>query len=89
MQFYPISIREAMTKIRDNEWVLPITQRVYTWGDRSSYENIICKLFDSLYRNYPIGTFLIWETSEEIPYREFLRNFDPESPMPGAVERGN
>ena len=89
MPFDPISIREAMTKITTKEWVLPMTQRPYVWGDRSDYEKAIYKLFDSLYRNYPVGAFLIWRTSEEIPYREFLQDFDPELPVPSAVEKGN
>jgi len=89
MAFDPISIREAITKITNKEWVLPITQRPYVWGDRYHYEKAIYKLFDSLYRNYPIGAFLIWHTSEEIPYREFIQDFDPELPIPSAVEKGN
>jgi len=89
MPFDPISIREAMTKMRNKEWVLPITQRSYTWGDRSDYEKAIYRFFDSLYRNYPIGTFLTWQTSREIPYREFLQDFDPDLPVPKAVEKGN
>ncbi len=89
MAFDPISIREAMTKIRNKEWVLPMTQRPYVWGDRYHYEKAIYRLFDSLYRNYPIGAFLIWHTSEAIPYREFLQDFDPELPIPSAVESGN
>lgn len=89
MAFDPVSIREAMTKIRNKEWVLPMTQRPYVWGDRYQYEKAIYKLFDSLYCNYPIGAFLIWHTSEEIPYREFLQDFNPEISMPSAVEKGN
>ena len=89
MPFDPISIREAMIKITNKEWVLPITQRPYEWGDRANFQKGIYRLFDSLYRNYPIGAFLIWHTSEEIPYREFLQDFDPELPVPSAVEKGN
>lgn len=89
MPFDPISIREAMTKIRNKEWVLPITQRPYVWGDRANFQKAIYRLFDSLYRNYPIGTLLIWRTSKQVPYREFLQDFDPELPMPGPAESGN
>ena len=89
MVFDPISIRDAITKIKNTEWVLPMTQRPYVWGDRYHYEKAIYKLFDSLYRNYPIGAFLIWHTLEEIPYREFLHDFDPELPRPSAVDKGS
>jgi len=89
MPFNSISIREAITKIRNKEWVLPITQRPYVWGDRTNFQKAIYRLFDSLYRGYSIGPFLIWHTSEEIPYREFLQDFDPELPISSAVEKGN
>lgn len=89
MAFNPVSIREAMTKITCKEWVLPITQRPFVWGDRNNYKKAIYRLFDSLYRNYPIGALLIWRTSEVIPYREFMNDFDPEKATPGAVEKGN
>jgi len=86
--YLPISVRAAMHKIRDKQWVLPVTQRPYVWGDRVRFKEGIYRLFDSLYRNYPIGTFLLWETAEEIPYREFLQDFDPDAPLAKPVERG-
>ena len=89
MPFDPISIREATIKIRNKDWVLPITQRPYVWGDRTSFKKAIYMLFDSLYRGYPIGAFLIWETEKEIPYKEFLEDFDPESPIKKSSERGS
>lgn len=89
MGYVPISVRTAMHKIRDKHWVLPVTQRPYVWGDRFRFKEGIYRLFDSLYRNYPIGTFLLWETAEGIPYREFLnQDFDPDAPLPKPVERG-
>lgn len=81
MGYLPISIREAMEKISKSDWVLPVTQRPYVWGDRYQFEKGINRLFDSLYRNYPIGTFLLWDTEENVPYREFIQHFDPESPL--------
>ena len=80
MGYLPISIREAMDKILKQDWVLPVTQRPYVWGNRDQFEKGIIRLFDSLYRNYPIGTFLLWDTDENVPYREFIQNFDPEAP---------
>ena len=78
MPFHPISIREAMSKIKQEDWVLPMTQRPYVWGGRSNYQDKVCLLFDSLYRKYPIGNFLIWDTREAIPCRSFVTNFDPD-----------
>jgi hypothetical protein len=77
MSFSPISVKEAIEKINasNNGWFLPAVQRPYVWGSRYESEKYICRLFDSLLRGYPIGTFLVWNTDKEIPYREFIDNF--------------
>lgn len=52
---------------------LPYIQRELVWN-----ENQIYKLFDSLMRGYPIGTFLFWnitEKKEEIAKLEFIRDY--------------
>src|ERR1019366_3268530 len=84
----PISVRSALQKITSRDWVLPVTQRPYVWGDRYRFEKAIYRLFDSLYRNYPIGTFLLWDTAEAVPFREFLQVFDPDASPARPVERG-
>jgi hypothetical protein len=72
-----ISIREAMEKInaKNNGWYLPNIQRLYVWGSRDSSEDYICLLVDSLMRGYPIGGLVLWETDAEVPFREFLGDF--------------
>jgi uncharacterized protein DUF262 len=56
----PITIRKAIDHIHHNEYVLPAIQREFVWGiDR------ICKLFDSLLRGYPIGSFLFWKVDRD------------------------
>ena len=85
--FTSISIRKAMEKIRDGDWVLPMTQRQYVWGDRANAKQAVIRLFDSLYRNYPIGAFLLWETREPVPFREFVREFDPEADSAAPAEQ--
>ncbi len=52
----PITIARAIEKIQNNEYVLPAIQREFVW----SMEQIE-KLFDSLMRGYPVGSFLFWE----------------------------
>lgn len=52
----------------------------------------VIRLFDSLFRNYPVGAFLLWETQTTVPFREFFRDFDPEvsavdSAPPAAFSR--
>ena len=74
MSYLGISIKEAMDKINE-EWFLPAIQRPYVWGSRYNSERFICKLFDSLYREYPIGTLIFWKTDNTVAHREFLSDY--------------
>ena len=76
MSYVGISIKEAMSKI-NREWFLPAVQRPYVWGSRYDSERYICKLFDSLYQNYPIGGIIMWHTEEKVAYRHFLTDYHP------------
>ena len=73
-----ISIREAMERINatSNGWFLPNIQRQYVWGSRDSSEEYICLLLDSLFRGYPIGGLVLWETDARVPFREFLKDYN-------------
>lgn len=73
-----ISIREAMERInaRSNGWFLPNIQRQYVWGSRDSSEEYICLLLDSLFRGYPIGGLILWETDARVPFREFMNDYN-------------
>ena len=56
----PITIHKAIQRIQEKEYVLPAIQREFVWPtDR------IERLFDSLMRDYPIGSFLFWEVQSE------------------------
>lgn len=56
----PISIKQAIDKIDFNHYLLPSIQREFVWGARQ-----IELLFDSLMRNYPIGSLLMWKVQGE------------------------
>lgn len=56
----PITIRKAIDAIRRSEYVLPAIQREFVWDTDQ-----ICRLFDSLMRGYPIGSFLFWKVDRE------------------------
>jgi len=43
-------------------YTIPKFQRDFVWDDKE-----IKKLWDSIYRNYPIGSFMIWESDKELP----------------------
>lgn len=49
---------------------LPNIQRKFVWK-----EDQIEKLFDSILREYPIGTLLLWKTKDQIKRRRFIDNF--------------
>src|SRR5574344_2785580 len=79
MSYLGISVKEAIVNINNsvNGWYLPAIQRPYVWGSRYENEMYICKLFDSILKSYPIGGLIIWNTEEDVPYREFITNYIP------------
>jgi len=89
MSYLGISIKEAMQKINNSNqgWFLPEIQRPYVWGSRYEHELYICKLFDSIFKKYPIGGLIVWNTKEEVPYREFMGDFTPDED-PKIVDKG-
>ena len=60
------TVEELVSKIERGELRLPEMQRRYVW--RSSR---VRDLLDSLYRSYPSGAILIWETDEVVPQQSF------------------
>lgn len=52
---------------------LPNIQRPFVWTEEQ-----ICRLFDSILREYPISTLLIWKTKSPIRRRKFIDNFKEE-----------
>lgn len=69
-----MSIRQLITDINSNKYYLPAIQRKFVWG-----EGKICRLFNSIMQDYPIGTFLFWELTPEkanqYTFYEFLKNY--------------
>ncbi|MDD6670109.1 MAG: DUF262 domain-containing protein [Bacteroidales bacterium] len=57
-QFKDITIKEVIEEINVS-YFLPDIQREYVWLDRAA-EKKVEQLFDSILRNYPIGSFLFW-----------------------------
>lgn len=60
------TVEELVGMIERGELELPEMQRGYVWPATRARD-----LLDSLYRDYPSGTILLWETDEEVPTREF------------------
>ena len=70
----PITIRDAVQRIQQREYLLPGIQREFVWQPDQ-----ICRLFDSLVRGYPIGSFLFWRVNEDrkadYQFYEFVRDY--------------
>src|SRR6202051_3268891 len=60
------SVEELVSMIERGELRLPEIQRQYVWRATR-----VRDLLDSLYRGYPSGSILMWETDEPIPTRDF------------------
>lgn len=74
MAYSSLSIKQLITDINSNKYYLPAIQRKFVWGEEK-----ICRLFNSIMQDYPIGTFLFWELTaqkaNEYTFYEFLKNY--------------
>lgn len=61
-----LKIHELVAKIERGDIRLPEMQRQYVWR-----QTRVRDLLDSLYRGYPSGTILTWETDEGVATRDF------------------
>ncbi|HMO81523.1 MAG TPA: DUF262 domain-containing protein [Pyrinomonadaceae bacterium] len=70
----PITIKEAVDNIRRRKYLLPSIQRKLVWNSGQ-----IERLFDSLMRDYPIGSFLFWHVDRErlndFTFYEFIKDY--------------
>src|ERR1700678_1075219 len=60
------SVEELVGMIQRGQLRLPEMQRRYVWRSPR-----VRDLLDSLYRGYPSGAILLWETDESVPLQEF------------------
>lgn len=60
------SVEELVGRIERGQLRLPEMQRRYVWRSPR-----VRDLLDSLYRGYPSGAILLWETNEEVPLQDF------------------
>ena len=77
-----IEAKDFPTMLQELErgfYAIPVFQREFVW-DLSNIKS----LWDSIYRHYPIGSFLIWETEEKIPTHRKLFDIELKS-----NEKGN
>src|SRR6266571_4318169 len=60
------TVEELVGRIERGELRLPEMQRRFVWKSTR-----VRDLLDSLYRGYPSGAILLWETDEEVAQQEF------------------
>ena len=56
IRYRTTTVGKALADIVNNKAVLPSIQRKFIWNHKQ-----VVNLFDSLMKDYPIGTFLLWE----------------------------
>ena len=70
----PMTIATALKLIQKSELILPAIQREYVWKPSQ-----VVKIFDSVLRGYPVGSFLSWkvmpETVGAFKFYGFLREY--------------
>ena len=70
----PITIKEACDNMQQTRYILPDIQREFVWS-----ANKIERLFDSLMRGYPIGSFLFWKldgkAKTNFRFYDFIRDY--------------
>jgi hypothetical protein len=71
MQQQNVPISTLVDMYKRGELRLPEIQRHYVWRATQ-----VRDLFDSLYRGYPSGSILMWETDEPVPTRDFAISQD-------------
>ena len=79
MSYHSKSISEIVDDIEFERAFLPAIQRKFVWPRHK-----IEYLFDSLMRNFPIGSFLFWELkkekAKEYVFYSFLKDYDARNP---------
>jgi len=70
----PITIKEAIENIHIKKFLLPAIQREFVWDTEQTE-----RLFDSLMKDYPIGSFLFWKVDKHriknYQFYEFIRDY--------------
>jgi hypothetical protein len=69
-----VTIAETLRRIQQGELILPAIQREYVWKPSQ-----VIKLFDSIVRGYPVGSFLSWRvepsTVRQFKFYGFMKDY--------------
>jgi hypothetical protein len=67
----PERILQLARRVLDGDIILPEFQRPFVWKRRQ-----ILDLVDSIYRNYPIGSLLVWESSQKLASKRTIADLE-------------
>lgn len=74
MSYKKMTFKKALEEINARKMLLPAIQRRFVWDTKQ-----IELLFDSIMRDYPIGSFLFWEVKPEAfhnyAFYEFMKDY--------------
>src|SRR5258708_444794 len=76
MSYKPHSLFRLLEDIEAGRLFLPPIQRPVVWEREQ-----MARPFDSLIRNHPIQTFLLWRPKEEIRARRFMSLINPDADL--------
>lgn len=67
----PLKIKDVISEISRGGLRIPEIQRRYVWQRAQ-----IAKLLDSIYRGFPTGSILLWDTAQDVRLREMATDLD-------------
>ena len=63
----PLSFTKLIQGVEEQTIQIPPFQRNFVWSAKE-----IVDLLDSIYRGYPIGSFIFWKTNKKLPYTRII-----------------
>jgi uncharacterized protein with ParB-like and HNH nuclease domain len=67
-----VTVADLVERFDSGEIRLPLMQRDYVWKAKK-----VVRLLDSLYRRWPIGSFYVWQTTNDRPSRPRAGKIQP------------
>lgn len=79
-----MTVVDAVERVKGDQFLLPGIQRSFVWSTKQ-----IEALFDSLVRDYPIGSLLLWDTRPadhpQLRFRRFVTDYAGKNTTPVAA----
>jgi hypothetical protein len=75
-----VSFDELLRGVNRSLIQIPPFQREFVWETRR-----ICFLLDSIYRGYPIGSFIFWKTARRLPHHRSIGGIPLDDVPPGSI----